>query len=364
MVRQMTDVAFRGGDASHAASASCSPGRRPRRVRLRVLRRRAGAGRGGASRDFLANIARRSSRSRCSRRRLCSVSEATPAAQALDHRFGLSAFELAVALGERRDLGSQSLEQRAVGGAQATPGRPVSGRCSMTEFYHGINALIKKKGGQDSPLSSTPPQAVCEPAGSTSGASPNPSNRASNCACESRITPVAHHRPGKAPLLEPASTPATSPVPSHPQHLHPVPSAWGETPPPPQNTGPRPSFVLHHRRPVRHDPCGNPQDASPTTTRIPVPAHVHRSPRKRRGNLRDSRRVDIAIEGAPSPHAPRSQPTPIGPAPVALSHLKRGRMPVAGRGSTPTGSADDARRELALACEAAPTSTTASAIGP
>ena len=39
-----------------------------------------------------------------------------PAAQALDHRFGFSPLELAVALGERRRLGPKSLEQGAVGG--------------------------------------------------------------------------------------------------------------------------------------------------------------------------------------------------------------------------------------------------------
>ena len=43
------------------------------------------------------------------------ISGGHPVAQALDHRFGFSPLELAIALGERRDLGLKSLEQGAVG---------------------------------------------------------------------------------------------------------------------------------------------------------------------------------------------------------------------------------------------------------
>ena len=95
--------------------------------------------------DFLANIARRSSRSRCSRRRLCSVSEATrlrrPSTTASGARRSSTRLRSA----------SAATSARSALMSAGDAGPTVSRRCSMTEFYHGINILIKKKGGQNSP---------------------------------------------------------------------------------------------------------------------------------------------------------------------------------------------------------------------
>ena len=143
--------------------------------------------------DFCPCNARRSSFNRCSRRRLRSLSAATSARSA------------------SRAACCPSNNTRK--GGASDPGSTMPVLVSMTEYYHEIRHLVNKIRDRKPPLRHAAASGR-RTRGRHTRRQSRPSNNASNCARESRITPSRTDGQAKRPCSRRFDA-STRPVPSH-----------------------------------------------------------------------------------------------------------------------------------------------------